>query len=62
MPLKYVGHAVTIIYVDRKGAITQRSIRVQAVRDGKVKAYDITRGAPRLFAEERILAVRPMAS
>lgn len=57
---KYIGRDVTIIYEDKKGNITQRRIRIRDVADGKVRAYDLARGAPRLFESERILAAQAM--
>lgn len=54
-----VGRVVWIIYQDRKGAFTKRRVRVLAVKDGRLKAFCISSGAPRSFLLERILAVEP---
>lgn len=62
MMQKYVGQTVTIIYQDKTGTFTQRRIRVLAVDGSRIKAYCYSAGAPRLFAEERIMAVQPVAS
>lgn len=61
MPIKYIGRIVIIIYQDRNGQLTQRRIRVQAIADGRVRAYDHNKRAPRVFDADRILAVHPEA-
>lgn len=61
MPEKYLHRIVTIIYQDRHGQLTQRRIRVQAFDDGRVRAYDLGKRAPRVFDVDRILAVQPEA-
>lgn len=58
---KYIGRDVEIIYQDGKGSITQRQIRVHAVKDGKVRAYCKTAKAFRVFSLASILAVQPVA-
>jgi predicted DNA-binding transcriptional regulator YafY len=60
MPEKYIGHNVMIIYQDAKGQITQRTIRIRKIADGKVLAYDFDKRAPRPFRIDRILAVHPV--
>ena len=54
---RYVGRRVAIIYQDRKGAITKRTILVEAVQDSHVKAFDLDKRAPRVFIVANILAV-----
>jgi predicted DNA-binding transcriptional regulator YafY len=61
MPIeKFVGRNVNIIYQDAKGKITQRTIRVNRIVDGKVFAYDFDKQAPRPFKLDRILAMNPV--
>ncbi|SMF88197.1 hypothetical protein SAMN05661091_4172 [Paenibacillus uliginis N3/975] len=57
---KYIGRIVDIIYIDHNGKITQRRIEVLGVKDGRVRAKCLTSGAPRLFNEENILAMKPV--
>ncbi|MFK7695912.1 hypothetical protein [Paenibacillus sp. HJGM_3] len=58
---KYVGRIVEIIYQDRGGNLSQRRIRVESVKDDKVKAFCYTAGAPRIFTTTNILAAMPAA-
>lgn len=51
-----IGRVVDVIYMDSKGKITKRTIRVVSVRDGCVKAFCISSGAPRVFLIDNILA------
>ncbi|WP_240353354.1 MULTISPECIES: hypothetical protein [Cohnella] len=61
MPMeKYVGHTVEIIYVDAEGRFTQRKITVRSVIDGRVRAYDHSRRAFRVFKASNILARKPV--
>lgn len=55
---KYVGKVIEIIYMDRRGMITQRKIEVLAVKDGRVRAKCLQSGSPRLFLESNILSMR----
>lgn len=57
---KYVGRTIRIIYLDRAGKFSKREIRVQSTRDGLVKAFCLTTGAPRVFRIENILALEPV--
>lgn len=57
---KYMNQVVEIIYMDRNGKITQRSIHIHAVRNGLVRATCLQTGAPRAFRNEQILALRPV--
>jgi hypothetical protein len=56
---KYVGRTVEIIYLDRKGILTQRKIEVQAIKGSRFKAFCLDQRAPRIFLIENILAVMP---
>jgi len=58
---KYIGRRIEIIYMARGGRLTKRVIRVLDVRDGFVRAFCITSGAPRTFRIENILAAQPTA-
>jgi len=58
---KYVGRVMVIIYQDRAGRLTQRRILIRSVSNGRLRAYDLTRRAPRLFDTSRILAADPAA-
>lgn len=60
MPAKYIGRIVEIIYQDRAGKLSQRRIRVQDVDDGKVRAIDLVKNAPRVFDVDRILSALPV--
>ncbi|KOR88464.1 hypothetical protein [Paenibacillus solani] len=55
---KYIGNVIEIIYMDRKGKITQRKIEVLAVKDGRVRAKCLQLGAPRIFLESNILSMK----
>jgi predicted DNA-binding transcriptional regulator YafY len=56
---KYIGRSVEIIYLDRKGILTQRKIEVQAIKGSRVKAFCLEQRATRLFRIDNILAVMP---
>jgi len=56
---KYIGRHIDLIYIDRAGHITQRQIYVHSVRDGVVRAFCLTSGAPRTFRAENVLAALP---
>lgn len=57
---KYINQVVEIIYMDRSGHITQRSIHIHAVHGELVRATCLSTGAPRAFRKEQILALRPV--
>lgn len=57
---KYMNQVVEIIYMDRSGKITQRSIHIHAIRNGLLRATCLQTGAPRAFRIEQILATRPV--
>lgn len=54
------GQLVEMIYLDRYGRTTKRTIRVCEICGNRVKAYCFTRQAFRVFALENILAVQPV--
>ncbi|WP_219836585.1 hypothetical protein [Paenibacillus sp. R14(2021)] len=54
---KDIGQTVSIIYMDNKGRFSQRRIRIDAVQEGIVKAFDLEKRAPRVFKADHILAV-----
>jgi predicted DNA-binding transcriptional regulator YafY len=57
---KYTGQTIEMVYQDRGGRLTQRRIRVRAVRADKVYAFDLNKREPRVFCMERILAIQPV--
>lgn len=57
---KYAGCVVDMIYMDRHGRFTRRRVRIVSVQNGAVRAYDIVKRAPRVFAVSRIMAVVPV--
>jgi len=59
---KYIGNVIEIIYVDRKGAITQRKIEVLGVKDGRIRAKCLQSGSPRVFLESNILSMQTVKS
>lgn len=56
---RYIGHTVEIIYQDKEGKLSQRRVKVESVKDGKLKAFCFTAGAPRVFTIANILAALP---
>lgn len=57
---KYIGCTVELIYMDRRGRITQRTVRIRSAENGWITAFCLSRSAPRLFKAEHILAVQRM--
>jgi len=57
---KYINQVVEIIYMDRNGQITQRSIHIHVIRNGLIRATCLQTGAPRAFRTEQILALCPV--
>ncbi|QQE74488.1 WYL domain-containing protein [Brevibacillus composti] len=53
------GQIVEVIYQDRYGKISKRPLRLQAIEGPRIKAYCLTRRAPRVFHIDNILAVFP---
>ncbi|WP_035505145.1 hypothetical protein [Halobacillus karajensis] len=51
---------IDLIYLNREGEISQRTIRVTGVRRNHVLAYCYTRKEVRSFLKENILAVFPV--
>lgn len=53
---RYVGRVVDIVYMDRKGKITQRRIDIKEVVGGRIRAHCFKSNGPRVFAVENVLA------
>ncbi len=53
---------VELIYLDRFGRATKRTVRLREIDGDRVKAYCLTRRAPRVFVIDNILAVQPAAN
>nr|WP_276531646.1 WYL domain-containing protein [Brevibacillus invocatus] len=51
---------IQIIYLGSQGQTTMRTLRPLEIADGRLKAYCLTRKAPRVFVIDRILAVEPV--
>lgn len=56
---KYIGNVIEIIYVDRKGKITQRKIRLQDIRNKLIRATCLKTNQPRVFRMDNILSWGP---
>ncbi|PAD73929.1 hypothetical protein CHH67_19025 [Paenibacillus campinasensis] len=56
---KYIGNVIEIIYVDRKGKITQRKIRLQGIRNKLIRATCLKSNQPRVFRMDNILSWGP---
>ncbi|RAV18849.1 hypothetical protein DQG23_24275 [Paenibacillus contaminans] len=57
---KYVGQVVELVYLDRRGKITQRRVEVREVAEEIVKAYCLVQRGPRIFRVANILAIQPV--
>ncbi len=57
--MKY-NQIMTMIYLSKDGAITQRRIKVLKLSNNTISAYCFTRGAKRTFYIENILAITPL--
>ncbi|MED4570297.1 WYL domain-containing protein [Brevibacillus agri] len=56
----YHQQHVQIIYLGSDGRTTQRTLRPLEIMGGRLKAYCLTRRAPRVFAIGNILAIQPV--
>jgi hypothetical protein len=56
---KYTGRRVRIMYQDRRGRWTLRTVVPYAWGEEWMKAHCCERGAPRLFRLDRIMALQP---
>ncbi len=56
---KYIGEVIELIYVDRKGKITQRKIRLQGIRNNLIRATCLNINQPRVFRMDNVLSWRP---
>ncbi|MGD8188589.1 WYL domain-containing protein [Brevibacillus ginsengisoli] len=59
---RYINQAIEIIYLDRHGNISKRTVRPLEVKDNRLKAYCLTSKSPRVFLLENILAVHPVVN
>ena len=59
---KWVGGMIEVIYMDGEGKLSQRRVKLHAVKDGKASVYDVEKRVFRTFATERILAAEPIRS
>ncbi|WP_054941712.1 hypothetical protein [Paenibacillus ihuae] len=55
---KLIGQVIEIIYEDKSGKITQRSVEVHGIKGELLRATCLTTGAPRVFRTGSILAWR----
>lgn len=53
---------IRIIYLGSDGRTTQRTLRPIEISDDRLKAYCLTRKAPRVFVIDNILAVQSVAN
>ncbi|ELK39017.1 hypothetical protein D478_26334 [Brevibacillus agri BAB-2500] len=53
------GQLVDVIYLDRYGQTSKRTLRLRAIVGNRVKAFCLARSAPRIFAIDNILAIYP---
>ncbi|MCI1776600.1 MULTISPECIES: hypothetical protein [Paenibacillus] len=56
---KYIGEVIELIYVDRKGQITQRKIRLQGIRNNLIRATCLKTNQPRVFRMDNVLSWGP---
>jgi predicted DNA-binding transcriptional regulator YafY len=54
------GQLVEIIYLDRHGRTSKRTVRIHEISRGRVKAYCFARRAFRIFSVDNILAAVPV--
>ncbi len=54
------GQLVEIIYLDRHGRTSKRTVRIHEISSGRMKAYCFARRAFRAFYVDNILAVAPV--
>jgi hypothetical protein len=57
---RYLGRTVELIYVDRRGAFTKRTVQLRSIRDGRVWVFCLERQAPRTLLIDNVLAVQPV--
>ncbi|MFP3390580.1 WYL domain-containing protein [Brevibacillus sp. SIMBA_040] len=53
---------IQVIYLGKDGHTTMRTLRPLEVTGERLKAYCLTRKAPRIFAIDNILAAEPVES
>lgn len=54
----YIGEIIEIIYMDRKGEITHRKIRLQGIRNNLIRATCLNTNQPRVFRMDNVLSWR----
>jgi predicted DNA-binding transcriptional regulator YafY len=57
---KWRGRWVELIYEDRRGVLSQRTVYVQRVEGKYMIAFCSARQAPRRFAIDRVLSLLPV--
>lgn len=57
---KLVGRTVEIIYQDKDGKFSKRSIRVERIDGELIRAYCYTAKGPRVFRIDNVLAALPV--
>ena len=57
---KYIGDVIELIYLDRKGKITQRKIRLQGIRNDLIRATCLNTNQPRVFRMSNVLSWGPV--
>ncbi len=60
MMRKYIGGIIELIYMDRKGKITQRKIRLQGIRNDLIRATCLKTNQPRVFSMDNVLSWGPV--
>lgn len=55
-----IGQTIEMIYLDQAGKITQRTIEVRGIRDGRIRATCLSTGQPRVFLTASILSWYPV--
>ncbi|HAF97564.1 hypothetical protein [Paenibacillus lactis] len=55
----FIGEVIELIYIDRKGKITQRKIRLQGIRHNLIRATCLNTNQPRVFRMDNVLSWEP---
>ena len=56
------SQAVDMIYMNNKGLISQRRVKVISVHEETFQSYCFVRKQPRIFKLENVLSIRPVRS
>lgn len=59
---RYINQQIYLIYLDRNGLTTKRTVRLLEIKNDQVKAYCLTKRAPRVFTIANILAIHPVVN